>query len=94
LAARNSFCQTHTDLASLHYVAFIEPLASFAIEVVSLDSQQFTKTSINKVIEAQTKDPFLLFEEHFFVTVLVYKKPYEIQFEDPLHEDLEFFSEP
>jgi hypothetical protein len=89
----NSFYQTHVDLASLHYVAFIEPLASYPTEAVSFHSQKFMNTSINKVIEAETKDPFLLSEEHFF-TVVLYKKPYEVQFEDLSHEDLEFFSEP
>jgi hypothetical protein len=94
LAAMNSFCQTHGDLASLHYIAFIEPLAGFPTEVVSFNSQKFTSTSINKMIEAETKDPFPPSEEHFFVVVLVYKKPYEVQFEDLLHEYLEFFSKP
>jgi hypothetical protein len=50
-------------------------------------------TSINKFIEAKTKDPFLLFEEHFFARVLVHRKSYDVQFDNLSNEDLEFFSE-
>jgi hypothetical protein len=81
-----------TDLASLHYVTFIEPLAVFPTEVVSFTPEQFTNHSINKVVQSETKDHFLLLEEHIFAIVLVYKKPYEVQFKDLSHEILEFFS--
>jgi hypothetical protein len=93
--AIDPFCKSYvkTDLASLHYVTFIEPLVVFPMEAMSFDSRQFTNNSINKVIEAKTKDHFLLFEEHFLPIVLVLKNPYEVQFEDLSHEDLEFFSE-
>jgi hypothetical protein len=51
-----------TDLASLHYVTFIEPLAVFPTEAQSFDSEQFTNNSINKVVESKPEDPFLLLE--------------------------------
>jgi hypothetical protein len=50
----------------------------FSNEALSLNSEQFTNNSINKVIQATTNDPFLLLEEHFFDTVLMYKKNYEV----------------
>jgi hypothetical protein len=81
-----------TDLASLHYVTFIEPLAIFPTEVVSFAPEQFINNSINKVVQSETEDPFLPFEEHIFTIFLVYKKPYEVQFEDLSHEILKFFS--
>jgi hypothetical protein len=46
------------------------------------------------LIQAKTKDPFLLFEEYFFMGVLVYRKYYDVQFKNMLNEDLEFFPEP
>jgi hypothetical protein len=46
------------------------------------------------VIEAKTNEPFVLLEENFFATILLYKENYEVQFEDMSHEVLEFFSEP
>jgi hypothetical protein len=90
------FCKScvKTDLASLHYVSFIEPLAIFPTKALSFDSEQFMNNSINKVIEEKTNDPFLLLEEHFFATVLLYKTNYEIQFKHLSPEVLEFFSEP
>jgi hypothetical protein len=90
------FCKTNikTDLATLHYMTFIEPLTIFSTEALSFDSEQFTNNSINKVIEAKTTDPFLQLEEHFIAVVLLYQKIYEIQFESLSHEVLEFFSEP
>jgi hypothetical protein len=63
-----------TDLARLYYVAFIEPMTIFPTETLSFDSKQFTNNSMNKVIEAETTDHFLLLEEHFTVTVLLYQK--------------------
>jgi hypothetical protein len=96
LVAMNTFCKsyTDTDLAWLHYVTFIEPIVVSPDEALSFDSKQFTNTSIDKLIEAKTKDHFLLFEKHFFTSVLVYRKFYDIQFDDMSNEDLEFFSEP
>jgi hypothetical protein len=84
---------TETDLASLHYVIFIEPLVIFQKKAMSFDSKQFTSNCITKVIEAKTNDPFLLLEENFFTAVLLYKTNYEVQFEHLSHEVLEFFSE-
>jgi hypothetical protein len=90
----NSFYKscTETDFATLHYVTFIELLGVFPTEALSFDSEQFTNNSINKEFESKTNHYFLLFEEHFFGTVLVYKKPYKAQFKDLSHEVLEFFS--
>jgi hypothetical protein len=62
-----------TNLASLHYIIFIEPFAVSSKEALSFDSEQFTNTSINKLIEAKDQDSYLLFEEHFFRGVLVYR---------------------
>jgi hypothetical protein len=44
------------------------------MEVLSFDSEQFTNNSNNKVIEAKIIDHFVLLEEHFITTVLLYKK--------------------
>jgi hypothetical protein len=73
LVAMNHFCKSYakTDLATLYYVIFIEPLAVFPMETQSFDYKQFTNNSINKVIEAKTNDPFVLLEEHVFNTVLL-----------------------
>jgi hypothetical protein len=89
-------CKTYveTDMVSLHYVTFIEPLAICLTEALSFDSDQFTKNSINKVIEEKTNDPFLLLQEHLSTAFFVYKKTYELQFDDLSYEVLEFFSEP
>jgi hypothetical protein len=56
LVPMDCFCKTNneTDLATLHYMAFIEPLTVFPMEALSFDSEQFTNDSINKVIEAET----------------------------------------
>jgi hypothetical protein len=63
LVAMNAFCKSYvdTDLASLHYVTFIKPFVVSPKEALSFDSKQFTNTSINKLIEAKDKYPFLLF---------------------------------
>jgi hypothetical protein len=53
-----------TNLASLHYATFIEPLTVRPIEALSFDSEQFANNSI-KVIEAKNRNPFLLSKEHF-----------------------------
>jgi hypothetical protein len=45
-----------------------------------------------KVIEAKNRNPFLLSEEHFFTPILMYKRPYKVQFEELSHEVLQFFS--
>jgi hypothetical protein len=77
---------------SLHHVTFIEPLTVFPTEAMSFDSEQFTNNSINKVVKSKPEDLFLLLEEHFTATVLIYRKPYEVQFEDLTYENFEFFS--
>jgi hypothetical protein len=59
---------------------------------MSFDSEQFTNNSINKVVKSKPEDLFLLLEEHFTATVLIYRKPYEVQFEDLTYENFEFFS--
>jgi hypothetical protein len=96
LMAMNTFFKSYaeTDLAWLHYITFIEPIIVSPNETLSFDSELFTNTSINKFIEAKTKEHFLLFEEHFFTSVLVHRKSYDVQFDDLLNENLEFFSEP
>jgi hypothetical protein len=71
-----------TNLASLHYVTFIEPLVIFPTEALSFNLEQFTNNSMKKVTEGERNDPFVLLEEHFFATVLLYNKNYEVQFED------------
>jgi hypothetical protein len=94
LAAMDYFCKTciETDLVTLNYVTFIEPFAVFPTQALSFDSEQIMNNSIDKLIESKINDPFILFEEHFFTVVLVYKNPYEVQFEDMTDEVLEFFS--
>jgi hypothetical protein len=49
----DSFCKTYikTDLASLHYVTFIELLVVCPTEALSFDSDEFMNNAINKVIE-------------------------------------------
>jgi hypothetical protein len=84
----NSFC----DLASLYYITFIESLAISSSEALCFDSEEFKNTSINKLIETKPVDPFLLFEEHFFASVLIYRKSNGVQFEDLTNEDLSFFT--
>jgi hypothetical protein len=90
------FCKSYAeiDLTSLHYVIFIESLAIMPTESLSFGLDQFMNNSIDKLIEWKTNDPFLLLEEHLFATALLYNKTYEVQFDDLLHEVLEFFSEP
>jgi hypothetical protein len=94
LMAMDPFCKScvTTNLASIHYVTFIEPLVVFSTEAMSFDSKQFTNISINKEIELKTEDPFLVLDEHFFTADLVYKTHYKVQFQGLSHEVLEFFS--
>jgi hypothetical protein len=63
-----------TDLAFLHYLIFIEPLAVLPTEALSFDSELFTNNSVKKVVEGERNDPFVLLEEHLFAVVLLYKK--------------------
>jgi hypothetical protein len=65
---------TETDLTTLHYMAFIEPLTIFPMEAMSFDSKQFMNNSINKVIEVERTDHFLLIEEHFITAVFCIEK--------------------
>jgi hypothetical protein len=89
LVAMDTFC----DLASVHSVIFIEPFAISLSEALCFDSEQFTNTSINKLIEAKPKDHFLIFEEYFVANVFVYRKSYSVQFKYLSNEDLKFFTE-
>jgi hypothetical protein len=59
-----------SDLATLHYIAFIKPLAFSPKEALSFDSDDFTSNSMKKVIEGNINDPFVLLEEYFFNDVL------------------------
>jgi hypothetical protein len=63
-----------TDLASLHYVTFIEPFAVLPTETLSFDFEKFTNNSIKQMIEEKINDHFLLLEEHFFTAILLHKK--------------------
>jgi hypothetical protein len=71
------------DLATLHYVTFIEPFGVFSTEPLSFNSEQFMNNSISNIFESKLNGPFLLFEEHFFAVVLLYKKSYEMQLLSP-----------
>jgi hypothetical protein len=44
-----------TDLAWLHYATFIESIVVSLDEALFFDSEQFTNTSMNKLIEAKIK---------------------------------------
>jgi hypothetical protein len=57
LVIMNTFCKScvDTDLASLHYVTFIEPFVISPKEALSFSSEQFTNTSINKLIEPKDR---------------------------------------
>jgi hypothetical protein len=70
-----------TDLASLHYVTFVEPLTVLPTEALSFDSNEFMNNSINKLIQEEKKNPFLLpmniLSPRFWCT-----KKYEVQFEE------------
>jgi hypothetical protein len=78
--AMDSSCKTYveTDLISLHYVTFIEPLVVYPTEALSFDSDEFMNNSINKVIEEKTNESFVLLNEHFFTDFLVHKKTLQI----------------
>jgi hypothetical protein len=95
LVAMDPSCNSYADtnLASLHYVRFIEPLVVLPTEELSFDSKQFTNNLMEKVIEGKLNGPFILLEEHLFAVVMLYKTKWEVQFEDLLHEVLDFFSE-
>jgi hypothetical protein len=90
------FCKSYVkvDLSSLHYVTFIESFVVMPTKSLSLSPEQFMNNSINKLIKEKINDPFLLVEQHFFITVLLHNKIYEVQFEDLSHKVLKFFSEP
>jgi hypothetical protein len=60
-----------TNLASLHYITFVEPLTALSSEALSFDSEQFTKNFMKIVIEGERNDPFMLLEEHFSAVVLL-----------------------
>jgi predicted AAA+ superfamily ATPase len=45
-----------TDLASVHHVTFIEPLAVFSMKALSFDSDDFTINSMKKVIEGNINE--------------------------------------
>jgi hypothetical protein len=63
-----------TDLATLHYVTFIESLVVSPTEALSFDSDTLTSSSMKKVIEGNINASFVLLEEHFLDIVLLYKK--------------------
>jgi hypothetical protein len=65
LMIMNTSCISYpdTDLVWLHYITFIELIAISPDEALSYDSKQFMNTYMNKLIEAKSKEPFLLFKE-------------------------------
>jgi hypothetical protein len=73
--AMDSFYKSYveTDLTTLHYITFIKLFGVFSTETLSFNSEQFTNNSNNKEFKSKTNDHFLLFQEHFFIAVLVYK---------------------
>jgi hypothetical protein len=89
----NSSCKTYveTDLASLYYVTFIAPLAVCPTEALSIDYDQFTNNTINKVIEEKNEQ---LFRAPRSRNLFGVKKPYKFEFKDLSYEVLQFFSEP
>jgi hypothetical protein len=89
LVAMDHFYKSYvkTDLATLHYVIFIEPLAISQTEVLSFDFNDFTSNSMKKVIQGNINDSSLR-------CCFVVQKNYEVELEDLSHEDLAFFSEP
>jgi hypothetical protein len=78
------FCNSYvgTDLVSLRYAIFIEPLAILPREALFFDSDHFTNNSTKKVIEWKINASFILLEEYFSTAVTLYNKKYEAQFED------------
>jgi hypothetical protein len=60
--AMDSSCTIYvkTDLTSLYYVIFIEPLIVCPIKTLSFDSDQLTNNTINKVIEEKMNNSFVL----------------------------------
>jgi hypothetical protein len=89
----DSSCKTYveTDLASLYYVTFIAPLAVCPTEALSIDYDQFTNNTINKVIEEKSEQLFRAPQSRNLFGV---KKPYKFEFKDLSYEVLQFFSEP
>jgi hypothetical protein len=89
------FCKSYAqiDLASLHYITFIEPHIIIPMESLSFGLDHFMNKSINVLIEGKTNDPFHLLEDNLFAIALLYNKTYEVQFNDLSHEFLEYFSE-
>jgi hypothetical protein len=83
---------TEMGLITLHYVIFIELFLRVAKQrSYHSHSEQFTNNYTNKIFESINNGHFLLVEEHFFNVVVVYKKNYEVQFEDLPQEVVEFF---
>jgi hypothetical protein len=80
-----------TDLATLHYVVFIEPFGVFSTDPLSFDSDQFMSNFADKILESKNEDPFVLLEEHFFQAIIFYKKYYDFEFKDLSHEVVDFF---
>jgi hypothetical protein len=67
------FCKSYakTDLASLHYVIFIELLAIMPMESLPFGSKQFINNSVTKLIKEKNNDPFILLEEYFFAAFVL-----------------------
>jgi hypothetical protein len=87
----NSYCKSYAqiDLASLHYVTFIELHVIIWTESLTFGLDQFMNKSVDR---GKTKDHFLLIKDNLFAAALLHNKTYEVEFEDLSHEVLEYFS--
>jgi hypothetical protein len=81
LVVMNYFYKSYieADLAMLHYITFIEPLAGSPMKALSFDSNALTTNSMKKVIEGNINDPFIILEDHFFEAIMLYRKNDEVE---------------
>jgi hypothetical protein len=84
---------TRADLASLHYAAFIEPLA-VASAPLSFGPAPFYDSPNNEPHPPQVilSDPFL--EDQYFTAAALHRNKSEVHFDDLTPEVLDFFSHP
>jgi hypothetical protein len=62
------------DLATVHYVTFVELFGMLPTETLSFDDTKFLSNYTNKFFEFKKINHALCFEEHFFDAVALYKK--------------------
>jgi hypothetical protein len=77
----------------LYYVTFIDSLVVFRTKAMSFESKQFTNNSINKMIGVKINEHFVYYSKKISLPQFCCTKKYEVLFEDPSHEVLEFFSQ-